>query len=289
MFYWVEFGKMVLYELAVLGSAWFVFNIDYKQIVSNMDPRLIGMRALYQYSKVRTQWQKYWSDSYKNNCITRYTIDTLNYAVRYADSKWRKVRLEPFSDQWMSTCILTQDPAQLRVTVQDEGDHRVFFGSAFHETFYSNGDWPKERAQESFELECTVQSAFSKVGDLEILMLMKSGKYYLSRIGWLVGDKQKETTVVSWAPSTMWFLSIEYRHPAMERSIGLTIDRGCYLEGNHLLSAAFVRRSLEYQYDPKDYYFDMNYTVTVMDNEINMFQLKSNQYVIVEKDGYKVV
>ena len=285
MFRLVDFGKIFLYELAIVGSTWLALNIDYSKIASNMDHRLIGMRALYQYSKSRTQWQKYWSESYNNNCITKFAIDLLNYSMRFASSKWQNVRLEPLSTQWLSRCVLSQDHEHLKVTVRDEGDHQVFFGCLFYETFHGNDDWSKGCAQETFVLECKMQSIFAKVGDLEMLMLMKSDGYYLSRI---VGDKQEDLYVVSWLPSSVRFLSVEYRHPAMDGSISLNIDKGYYLEGNHLLSSAFVRRCLEYQCSPKSYYFDMNYTLRVMDNEIKMIELKSSQYVVLEKDLYRL-
>ena len=290
MFCLVEYGQIILCELAIVGSTWLALNIDYSKIASNMDPRLVGMRALYQYSKSRTQWQKYWSESYNNNCITKLAIDSLNYSVRFVYSKWQNVRLEPLSTQWLSKCVLSQDPEQLKVTVRDEGHHQVFFGCMFYETFHGNEDWSWRHgcAQETFALECTMRPTFAKVGDLEMLMLMKSDGYYLSRIGWIVGDRQEDLHVLSWEPSSVRFLSVEYRNPAMDGSISLNIDKGYYLEGNHLLSSAFVRRCLEYQCSPKSYYFDMNYTLSVMDNEINMIELKSSQYVVLEKDLYRL-
>lgn len=326
MFRLVDFGKIFLYELAILGSAWLAFNIDYKQIATNMDLRLIGMRTLYQYCKSRTQLQKYWSESYKNNCITKIVIDSLNYALRYVNSKWKKIRLEPLSTQWLSTCILRHDHEYLKVTVRDEGDHQIFFGCMFYETFHGNEDWSKGCSHETFVVENKLQPEFAKVSDIEILLLLKSDEHYLSRVAYISGkptvslsssnvnkvehckgsdhetpslyynnlfkttkNNDNDTIIISFVPSSVRFLSVEYRHPAMDRPISLEIDKMFYLEGNHLLSAAFVRRCLEYQCEPELYYFDMNYTLIVLDNEVNIIELKSHQYVVLEKDSYKII
>jgi hypothetical protein len=48
-----------------------------------------------------------------------------------------------------------------------------------------------------------------------------------------------------------------------------------------------VLRSLQYQ--PKYYIFDENYTLQIIDNEINTFELKSNQYVYIEENSYKIL
>jgi len=82
------------------------------------------------------------------------------------------------------------------------------------------------------------------------------------------------------------FLSIEYKHPDMKYSIELLLSNNWFLEGNEILSPSFVLRLLEYQ--SKEYIFDMNYKINIIDNNICIFELLSDEYILFTKTGYIV-
>ena len=295
MHYFIECGRYIVYELAIFGLAGLTTLVDFnrvtaqiQQMVEKMDLKAVGVRSLYQFSKIQVQWDKYVSAAYDNNQVIRFCSDVASYVWLNAKCQWFGRRIEPFGSQWVSTLTLCQDPSDLKITVLDDGSHRVEFGSTFSETFYNNPDWPKERAADSFSVECTIKSAFAPPNATEMLMLLKSEGLYLSRVVYSK-DEPNDVGGLSWTPSSVRFLSIEYSHPKMMVPISLTVDRAFLLEGNHLLSAAFVRRCLEYQNNPNDYYFDTNYKVTLMDDNIRMVTLTSQEYVVLEQDSYRVV
>jgi len=94
--------------------------------------------------------------------------------------------------------------------------------------------------------------------------------------------------------STAYFLSIVYTHPLMNNVIYLNIDRTMFVVGNELLSPAFVLRSLHYQYpihflDETLYCFDKDYIIKIIDHNVKFFEITSNQYIKITKDGYDVV
>jgi hypothetical protein len=84
--------------------------------------------------------------------------------------------------------------------------------------------------------------------------------------------------------SSLRFLSIEYAHPKMEDRIPLKIDACWYIVGNELFMASMIMHLLEHQ--PESYHFDMNYTLHLMDNNIQMHTLTSDQYVVLENDRF---
>jgi len=88
-------------------------------------------------------------------------------------------------------------------------------------------------------------------------------------------------------PSNVKFLAIEYKHPIMVESILIELDRSWFLCGNQLLSNVFVRRYLDYQ--PASFYFDGNYTITLIDSNMNITKIDQSQYVVIEKDTYRIV
>jgi hypothetical protein len=281
MFTLFQTGYSFIQE-AILGSnKWIMTNIIDK-IVNYINPFNLGVWVLYQYSSITMHLQKY----YQEYWAIKAAVNSVNYAGKYIYAKWTNIRVEPSSVQWNNVCILSCDPNELNVTVLENDQQRIHFGCYFSETYYSNNDWPKERAQESYVMECAIQAAFSESGDIETLMLMKSGELYLSRIVCCL-QNQKDYQPISWEPSFARFLSVEYSHPEMTGTIVIEMDKGYWLEGNQLLSAAFVKRCLEYQNKP--YYFDMNYTLKIMDDNINIFEMGSDSYVMVGRDDYKIL
>jgi hypothetical protein len=88
-------------------------------------------------------------------------------------------------------------------------------------------------------------------------------------------------------PSTIRFITVEYTHPKMAQSIFLDIPKTFYIDGNEILSSAFIMRCLEYQ--SSYYIFDLDYVVKVVDNNICIFELTSNEYVRLSIDKYHIV
>jgi hypothetical protein len=72
----------------------------------------------------------------------------------------------------------------------------------------------------------------------------------------------------------------------MTETIEIKIPESYYIVGNQLYSSIFVLRCLQYQ--SKMFVFDENYSLEILDNNITIFQLKSNEYISIEKDEYKI-
>ena len=91
-------------------------------------------------------------------------------------------------------------------------------------------------------------------------------------------------------PSNIRFLCIQYSHPKMEgKQIELTIPPGMMMVGNQLLTPAFVLRLLEHTVGTHyGFYFDLNYTLSVMDSQIRMFDMNSSQFVVLAETAYTV-
>lgn len=75
------------------------------------------------------------------------------------------------------------------------------------------------------------------------------------------------------AASKRTIIFAEYRHPEMNEPLEFTNLATRYsLTGNELFSPVFVMRYLEYNFPRGSYVFDENYSITVMDNEMNVYQ-----------------
>lgn len=81
------------------------------------------------------------------------------------------------------------------------------------------------------------------------------------------------------------FMSVEYTHPQMEVAIPLNIPNGMLISGNILFTPVFVLRALKYQ--PLPFIFDMDYRIKLMDADINMLELKSDECIKLTDTSYR--
>ena len=104
---------------------------------------------------------------------------------------------------------------------------------------------------------------------------------YISRI------KNNKDIKISLEKTRKHLLCIEYIHPGMKQSVYLDIHPGYYVEGNEIFSELFVERCLTYQNTP--YIFDSNYKLKIMDSMMRTIEMSSNEYMLFEKDNYKIM
>ena len=89
--------------------------------------------------------------------------------------------------------------------------------------------------------------------------------------------------------SKIRFLSIEYSHAKMGgKRIELKIPTGMMMVGNELLTPTFVLRLLEHTVGTSGYHFDLDYTLSLMDSQIRMFEMRSHQFLVLHETSYMV-
>lgn len=80
-------------------------------------------------------------------------------------------------------------------------------------------------------------------------------------------------------PSLLKFLMIDYVHPKMDDSIEITLDRRYVIEGNQILSGAFVGRLL-----PENIVFDTEYKTLLIDNESKIVEWNYSDFLEIGAD-----
>jgi hypothetical protein len=86
-------------------------------------------------------------------------------------------------------------------------------------------------------------------------------------------------------PCSNHFINVEYTHPSLKHTIPIDLTN-MYLVNNIVLSPLFLHYVLSLQ--PMPYIIDDNYVISIMDQEINMFTLTYDKYILFEKDKYYV-
>ncbi len=75
------------------------------------------------------------------------------------------------------------------------------------------------------------------------------------------------------------FINIVYSNPAFEKPLTLRLDHKYMMSDNEILSASHVLYLLRTEYETNEYVFDINYKLKIMDNNLNVIILKSNQWL----------
>lgn len=88
--------------------------------------------------------------------------------------------------------------------------------------------------------------------------------------------------------SKVRFISIEYTHPKLTGHLIIKIPDEYLFEGNQILSPLFVCRYLAYNYGTHVFFEDMNYTLTIIDNYLNIFTLNKEQKITLGKEEYEI-
>lgn len=121
----------------------------------------------------------------------------------------------------------------------------------------------------------------------EKLLICKYGNEYIYRVFNKSGNSTPIPPTFNNKKTPLYFITIQYTHPQLDVPIDITLDKSTYIVDNEILSDIFIKRYLSYQ--PHYYIFDTNYSISIMDNDINTFYLNSNQYIKLNESNYEII
>jgi len=248
------------------------------EFIKNYDYEGLALKIAFYYGVVK----QFAIETYATHCKKGGLIDVVSeqfmYFMKCAHAAIFVYRIEPFEPQWISVSGIYQ-------TELDKTTMNYSFNENYEQypTFDMNG---KESSLKHFtEWFYTTQHVMKREKILEeCLITMKSDNKYIYKICTHHNECFKELPNEF---SKIKFLNIEYFHPEIKSSITISLERNAYLVGNEILSAAFVKRQLEYMNSSKN--FDMTYVLNIMDNNLNNFELKSDEYIVLDKMEYKIM
>jgi hypothetical protein len=129
------------------------------------------------------------------------------------------------------------------------------------------------------------QNLFEDDGLKEVIILLKFGKQYVYRI---CRKGMSHLQSILFEPSGMRFLSIEYSYPGINKPIFIDVDKHAYFIDNEILSPAFIKRFFDYNIGLDKDVFRSEYVLKIMDNNLNIFELKSDQYILLQTNSYAI-
>ena len=246
------------------------------------------------YNRRSIEWKNTMTRLYKNEPVIQIMADIvfsvcafIQWVVSTLYFRATHLHIEPKGD-WLSLVGLFEQPDEPENT-----NYRFNFAEKYE---YINSDVDSTTNIEHLTPTSCMEVYYSRALTTiqqdkrvkEILLTLKDADTYLVRtcVDTTVEHRAIQTT---YTKSNVEFLCIEYRHPKMTSPISITIPQSYFWVGNELLSMAFIQRFLEYQSLFVAYYFDEEYVVNVIDQDIQQFQLTRNNYIVLEEDTFRVV
>jgi hypothetical protein len=168
--------------------------------------------------------------------------------------------IEPESAEWISICSMYNNDDKYDIC----------------NTYLEN----ENTIDEQYILFCNRKEPCNKTNRKEHLFLAKQNNQYFTRT--YFSDKNN----IEIMKSNIKFTYIEYSHPKMRNMIELKIPSSMYMVGNELFTPVFVLRLLTYQ--SNNYYFDLEYKISILDNEIKTIELTSDLFIVLDKDTYHI-
>jgi len=152
---------------------------------------------------------------------------------------------------------------------------------AFYKSFYSNYNY----SEDSSDFVTKEHVFIAKKKDNQYICKVCFPGHVKCIVSDELNPEVEETDVEE---NEVSFLYIEYVHPKMmDTPIPLPFPNGLLQPLNELFTPAFVLRQLQTQ--TNYYYFDMDYQITILDNNLNTFELKSHQYLLLHKNTYEII
>ena len=239
-------------------------------------------------SDIINRCSSYCSEIYEDNECIKDTVDTTVYLSEYAYKACSGKREEPMEKSWISTNYTDISNNKLIDEYFILDDFRIFqFDHFFLGYTRKTTDlvilkgYDKSK-KESYYICLEYLNLTDLFRPKHISCLLQG--LSLTNINNLV-LKDINNQVFKPTYSNVRFLSITYRN-GIDRSISIQIDKEWLVVGNEILGYTHVFRMLEHQSEP--FIFNMDYTLDIIDSDIKIFELKSNQFLKMEKEGYSV-
>jgi len=263
----IGFFEELFCVIHILIFQYFLVLLNYSanQVLAlfDTDTEKIGIKVFFLVSKKYSELKYGALNVYEKNPSMKLAVDTIYKVSVEIYKKVNGVKSEPFSPLWISVFTLTPN-------LNNNEEYTVVENSV------------NEVLLKKFK--SVIEENTSENVNVDKLYTFKTPAYILCNV---TNKFEKEDSKYIVEKSDVKFLSIEYSNPDMKETISITLNKDVFQIGNEILSKAFILRYLQYQ--TQYYVYANDYTITVIDDKVNQITLNSKQYILLDKNNYKVI
>jgi len=258
-----------------IGSDYITSCVSFlSETVNTINLEKAQITAVMYASRLQETLKKQYLYCYRYNVCFQTIVDRLQYGLYYLGTLLQNRYSVPFCKEWICVSAIWKSYRNYKTPFLHYNDYYESLNEIENKEELFKGTYLD--LHETF----TYEPCF-----LDGVVSMKMNGLYIHRIchAELGGQTDDITTELS----NVKFLSIEYHSDDYNNPIVLELDRNDYVVGNELLSSGFVYRLLKYQLPFATY--DPEYTLSIMDNNIKMFELTAKEYVVLGQSEYVIM
>ena len=179
-------------------------------------------------------------------------------------------RNEPTQDSWISSYSYN------RLKNQSHEEYHVFDNESLQ-------NWPSTEFQEMFGDKYREFSEIQKWSESIVLAKICPELVRIKRSA----NAKPEEDVASMQVSNTTFLSVTYCVKDVGK-LHIDIPKSHYVIGNELLSIGYVTRYLDYLPIYTNWYFDGEYVLYIIDDNLNKIEINHRQWIRLTESGYEI-
>ena len=239
---------------------------------------IVGLNALTKYSEIKNKINTFTNYVYIYHPVITACIDTSIYSYKWLYAMHYTENIEPYHNYWVSTNYLMQYSFQNNSPVTTIDNYNYVYDNntiSYPYTFLH-----------IINTCCNLltNQSFNSLYK-ENLLYAKYNNIYISRVHHKGGVINNFKSINEFnIPSSVCLLSVTLK--VNDETINLDVDKNHMFVNNELFSRGFVTRYIKY--NNIDINCNDDYIINIMDNDINMVTLKSNQYLVINKSNYVV-
>ena len=281
----------------------------------------IAIDSFFIYTDTLYQTEKWCQRMYTAHPISQELFDRFVYLMYFLHAEFQDYRVEPYHHSWTNISTIQYSShdyivPQYRISFFGFNDPQLYAILNTHLNDEYCMIYPENTTNQLVVNALYAKHTKKLICDtnwrpvLDACITMKYNGRYFSKVIRKKDELEQEIDLTAKRSRTS-FLSIEYKHPALDEPILIELDKMYYTIGNDILSASFIRRYLEYQYRPSGHILNCifcnghlrglfeqddgncilnkDYTVSIMDNQMKTFTLGMNQYVRLAERSYEII
>lgn len=204
--------------------------------------------------------------------------------------------IEPTTSEWINICSLVIITKKYQLVNTNLSSSNLSSSSSkkeyysFYKTFYSNYDYLENKETEENNAVTKEHLFIAKMKNNKYICKVCFPKHVKNTFSEGTEEGTEEDEKIEKGEMDTTLLYVEYSHPKMNMPIGLPFTNNMLRLYNELFTPAFVLRQLQTQ-TSESYYFDMDYTLTILDSNLKRIHLNSSQYIFCQPnpDNYLVI
>jgi hypothetical protein len=268
-------GAMVIANIQPEDCVDFFMNTYDKYMRTTVNS--YALTALTRYSALKNKFTRAATTIYLCHPYFTYSIDICSYGYKWTIATYWNLRIEPFHPIWISqNHLIMAGIEQPAYTLHNLDSYTFVYDDSASSSMYTFIRKFNETAfaLSKIKLNCihNEKLLYARFNEISVARVQSSDIVQLATFD----DFNRHSKVA--------FLSVTLT--LNRKKYNIDVEKSWMYVNNELFSKTFLKRYFDYH--NVDIRFTNEYVVDIMDSNINMFKLKSGDYIVLNQKDYAI-